>query len=315
MMGEKYNKRKLRNICLLGGYHQIVAYLAGVEGGSGLLAKYRAVFEGDKCLINAKEPEVAAFLRIYEDYLKWALTHQTTTDRCKAFLLEKLQTIFAHVKDWDELQTAIVVFLEGKGYHANFGVTAPYPTLYLWKRQKVKKMSVRLPHGIAEIDVCAMKGVVTRGWLGYLSFDKISAGGWVTATGCNYFTDKYNMLSSDFKVSLLKHEAQHFYDLEQFPEMESADLEYRAKLVELIYHKKIQRFFGLIGGMGDEDGGDRKTNPHGHANRKIVEAMSTRSFGRPLETDQELWKAVKKKIPAMAQKLLDEDNKRLRGEV
>ena len=45
----------------------------------------------------------------------------------------------------------------------------------------------------------------------------------------------YDTTSENFAISYLKHEAQHLVDLERFPQMGSAELEYRAKLTELAF--------------------------------------------------------------------------------
>ncbi len=75
-----------------------------------------------------------------------------------------------------------------------------------------------------------------HGAMEYLSFGKISTGGWTDDNGViNCVKSSYDLTSEDFSVSLLKHEAQHARDLKEFGALPSDELEYRAKLVELIY--------------------------------------------------------------------------------
>lgn len=309
---ERFNKQRFKNICLAGDYHQVIAYLNSISDGGKWLKKYRAVFEGDKYLLKADDEGIAKLLRIYEDYLKWALTNETTTEQCKNHLLEKLSPIFPDISAWEDLVKAVNNFIKEKGYHGMLGVILPYPNIMLWKKQTTKRVKVKLPSGNAEIDVVRMGGVITRGWASYLSWDKVGAGGWVTPTGTNYFAGQYNTFSSGFKVGLLKHEAQHFYDLQNFPDMKGAELEYRAKLVEMIYLKNTKTLNSFMGRMGNEDGGDRDTNPHGHANRRIVQDLSGRIFGQDLETDPRAWRKAKSKIPAIARELLEEDSQTLK---
>lgn len=81
-----------------------------------------------------------------------------------------------------------------------------------------------------------LDGFVVKSWLDYLSFGKVSTGGWTDTDGIiNCVKSSYDFDSEDYRVSLLKHEAQHARDLSLWPDMPSAMLEYRAKLVELIY--------------------------------------------------------------------------------
>lgn len=49
----------------------------------------------------------------------------------------------------------------------------------------------------------------------------------------NCIEQAYDLESERFRVSLLKHEAQHTVDRKRFPQITPAELEYRAKLVEL----------------------------------------------------------------------------------
>ena len=63
--------------------------------------------------------------------------------------------------------------------------------------------------------------------------------------------------SERFLVSLLKHEAQHTVDMKRFPGITPAELEYRAKLVELHYSGDpglLQKF--LIGSGRKQGTGD-----------------------------------------------------------
>jgi hypothetical protein len=62
-------------------------------------------------------------------------------------------------------------------------------------------------------------------------------GGWAIKEDANLYCNKgdYDLNSEHFKVSYLKHETIHFTDLNEYPQLSSADLEYRAKLIELMY--------------------------------------------------------------------------------
>ena len=70
----------------------------------------------------------------------------------------------------------------------------------------------------------------------YLTFGRFGTGGWASPDGTiNCIEQAYDFESERFLVSLLKHEAQHTVDMKQFPGITPAELEYRAKLVELHY--------------------------------------------------------------------------------
>ena len=74
----------------------------------------------------------------------------------------------------------------------------------------------------------------------YLTFGRFGTGGWASPDGTiNCIEQGYDFESERFRVSLLKHEAQHTVDMNQFPGITPAELEYRAKLVELHYSSDL----------------------------------------------------------------------------
>lgn len=84
-----------------------------------------------------------------------------------------------------------------------------------------------------------LNGFISRSWIDYLSFGEIGPGGWTDNDGyINCVKSAWDCESESFQISFLKHEAQHAKDLEMNKNLSSEDLEYRAKLVELIYSKE-----------------------------------------------------------------------------
>ena len=74
----------------------------------------------------------------------------------------------------------------------------------------------------------------------YLTFGQYGTKGWASPDGTiNCVEQAYDLESERFLVSLLKHEAQHTVDMKRFPEIAPAELEYRAKLVELHYSNDL----------------------------------------------------------------------------
>jgi len=299
---EKFSEKKLHGICGNGSYQDVVAYLESCEDGAEHLAKYRELFEGDKYVLEVDDPQVQAVLRVYEDYLKYVLANNKTTDEYKQYIMECFSEDFSDISGFDEFEKVFQEFFTERGYFANFGVTSPFPTLYLWKKQMNHVVDVELPEASVKMNVYEMDGIVTRGWYDYLTFGVIGAGGWVSDDGCYYFAEKYDVDSEDFKVSLLKHEGQHFYDKGMDSNMPSHELEYRAKLVELIYLQEQAVFNSFLAYMSDEI-----TNPHGHANKRIVAELSQMIFDEELVTDKERWSAEYEKVSGMARQLFVAD--------
>ena len=300
---QKYDELKFKGICSHGDYNRVIEYLEGLEDAEDMLKKYRDVFEGGAYTIKTEDERIADFLRYYEDFLKWALTSKTTAKECRRQFVKMFRKFFPTAFSWIQMQLSVPRYFKKKGYHAQFGMTGPFPALYVWGKQTITTELVELPEGSVEIEVCEMDDMIASCWLTYLSFGISGTGGWVTKKGCTYFKHRYDTSSSEFKISLLKHEGQHFLDKKNYPKMKGADLEYRAKLVELIYYKDLKRFFTFLEDISESTG---KENPHKYAATKIVQALSDRIFGKNLETCRDLWTAHAEKVPAAALELLKE---------
>ena len=140
-------------------------------------------------------------------------------DAPEALLTERLQTEF-----------------EAAGCHALFGKTQGYYGPYIWRNTVPTVYQVELPDGTAAYTVNILRDFIFRSWMDYLTFGRYGTGGWASPDGTiNCIEQAYDFTSERFLVSLLKHEAQHTVDMKRFPGITPAELEYRAKLVELHY--------------------------------------------------------------------------------
>jgi hypothetical protein len=107
-----------------------------------------------------------------------------------------------------------------------------------------------------------------RGWAYYATCGRRSAGGWTTDTALYAVVPAYKNLDDEvFSVRFLGHEAQHFADKRMFPGMESWELEYRAKLVEISLGTDSQP---ATLKLFCENRSDSKDAPHGYANARVI---------------------------------------------
>lgn len=132
-----------------------------------------------------------------------------------------------------DLAPRATALLARHGYHAQIGRTRPHMDLLVWRRQTETTYEVELPDGERRVPVVLMRGFVTLGWQEYATLGIAFPGGWATRRKLFCVVESYDTSSEKFRVSYLGHEAQHFADYGAFPRLESADLEYRAKLTEL----------------------------------------------------------------------------------
>jgi hypothetical protein len=126
---------------------------------------------------------------------------------------------------------------------------------------------VEIPSGTETVTVFWMDGFLMRSWLDWLSAGEVGAGGWAKPEGLycvrKVYADKLDTPS--FQISFLKHEAQHHADM-RLGEMEPWLLEYRAKLVELIYTPDSSFLASLLASADASS----KANSHAYAAATIV---------------------------------------------
>ena len=214
-----------------------IAYMRNHEEFKDILPAYIAIFEN--CEYRTYEiPDILNdILRLYQVYFR-------DTFYCglpETEAADKLLTQLKALMDMPDAEEALLTeqlqsAFEAEGYHALFGKTQGYYGPYVWKDTVPAVYSVELPEGTAQYTVNILRGFVFRGWMDYLTFGRFGTGGWASPDGTiNCIEQAYDFDSERFRVSLLKHEAQHARDMQQFSGITSAELEYRAKLVELHY--------------------------------------------------------------------------------
>ena len=185
--------------------------------------------------------------------------------------------------------------LTKRGFYHNIGKTLPFWCLYLWQKQWEKTYSIKLPLGIQELTVVFMDRFIELGWMHFGTFGKASTGGWADNRAIYCVKSRYRLNSETFRVSYLTHEAQHFQDYSMFPRLEQLDLEYRAKLAEIMSAtdpmKKVAHFV--------TEAVDNPLNPHGYSAFLILQGIGMRE-------------KTSKRLKMASRALFDEHTVRLR---
>ena len=180
----------------------------------------------------------------YRDVFYCGIPEETAAEKLLAEMRILLDMKHA---DEDRLVEQLQDIFEENGYHAVFGKTQGFYGPYVWKDTVPTTYRVELPCGTGEYTVNILKNFVFRSWMDYLTFGRFGTGGWASPDGTiNCIEQAYDFESEKFRVSLLKHEAQHTMDMKQYPGIQPSELEYRAKLVELHYAGNsglLQKFF------------------------------------------------------------------------
>ena len=214
-----------------------IAYMRSHEEFKDVLPAYIAIFEN--CEYRAYEVPDAFndILRLYQIYFRDTFYCGLSEAEAANRLLTALRALLDMPgAEENLLAERLQSVFEQNGYHALFGKTQGHYGPYIWRDTVPTAYHVELPDGTAEYTVNILKGFVFRSWMDYLTFGRYGTDGWASPDGTiNCIEQAYDFESERFLVSLLKHEAQHVADMKQFPGIAPAELEYRAKLVELHY--------------------------------------------------------------------------------
>lgn len=244
-----------------------IAYMREHEEFKDILPAYTAIFENCEYRSYDIPDALNDILRLYQIYFRDVFYCSLPEPEAAYKLLTGLRLLL-NMPDADEelLAERLQAAFEANGYHALFGKTQGYYGPHIWRETVPTVYRVELPDGTAEYTVNILKGFVFRSWMDYLTFGRYGTGGWASPDGTiNCVEQAYDFESERFLVSLLKHEAQHAMDMKRFPKITPAELEYRAKLVELHYSGDL----GLLQKFLSEADESRTGDSHAAASARI----------------------------------------------
>lgn len=275
---------------------------------------------------HTADPDVQHILHMYYNYWQEVLCRRQPFDKAKTALKDTLSH-FIYKRYYqnrqtsrDSLFTNLHIYLSDylekeKHIESVLNFESTIADVYLWQKQSVKNYKVRLPEGTTKAKVIFMEDVITLGWNDFASFGKITTGGFVATTGifCLPKSDRYDgydLKSETFKVSYLKHEVQHFLDVDLFPNLSFADKEYRAKLIELYYARKTA--YHLLKQFTLEADSTNRSYAHPYADYVLIRNFSKKLLNKNYESDYSRWSGLTVgKINETALILLKENTKAL----
>ncbi len=258
---------EIRRFFLNGDIKGAIAYMREHEEYKDILPAYTAIFEDGEYRTFEVPDALNDILRQYQVYYRDVFYCGLPEAEAADKLRTRLKALMHLPNAGEELLTErLRSAFEAEGYHALFGKTQGYYGPYIWRDTVPTVYRVELPGGTAEYTVNILKGFVFRSWMDYLTFGRFGTGGWASPDGTiNCIAQAYDFESERFLVSLLKHEAQHAVDMKRFPAITPAELEYRAKLVELHYSGDL----GLLQKFVSEADESRADDSHAAASARI----------------------------------------------
>lgn len=275
---------KFYSLCLQGNVLKALEYLRSITPRTEYIAeieeKYNKRFLQEPAKFELSYPN-QWINDVFSKYYLYFRSVLTNNDPIKAeielskSLLQLLPT--DTYGSLDCIENKIKDMFRDEGYFFQGGITSPFWGPYIWKTMDSKHYHVELPNGIQTLNVHFMSDFIMQSWIEFATFGCRSVGGWAKedAIYCNLTRYQNELDSENFTVSYLKHEAQHFNDYIHFPKLPGKDLEYRAKLIELIYsqsHRPLKKF--LLEASSKPD------LPHSYASYILLKSISLILFSK-----------------------------------
>ncbi|MEN1986135.1 hypothetical protein [Paenibacillus hubeiensis] len=293
-------KQKLYSYCLKGDINKAYEYLLSLDHNTGLEKlknKYANRFFAEKPVFRYKTKDawIRSVIRAYYEYFRSVLTNRKRKEEAEQILAESLIELlpdgYETTDDLNSIEEKLSKAFNSRGFYFQGGITPPFRGPYIWRKQEKVEYEVTLPEKSKKIDVYFMSDFIMQSWLHFATFGGRAAGGWASENALYCVKDRYEKVINkpDFLYSYLAHEAQHLADYEDFPCLLPVDLEYRAKLVELIYHplnnKVLMKKF-----LSDAD--HNRENPHPYSSYVICSNLSKKIYDQDYVPDPEKWRKV-----------------------
>lgn len=283
-MDTQFQSNIFYSYLLKGDLNGAIRYIEPFPDQAERYHRYEALFANEEYLTYDADDHLNQILAIYQRYYREVFYLNIPAGQAAENMMNRFAILF-HLCDSNDLcetaARAITEAFTARGFHILCGRTGGYFGPYIWKTTESKTFEVELPNGIQAYTVRFLDGFISKSWLDYISFGEVSTGGWTDSDGMiSCITSSYDLQSEHFQVSLLKHEAQHAKDLLNYPGMSSEDLEYRAKLVELIYSSRKN----LLDQFIQEADESQRSNGHGMAASRITAEFS--NYAEPLTVQE-----------------------------
>ncbi|MGI9263681.1 MAG: hypothetical protein ACR2QU_02055 [Gammaproteobacteria bacterium] len=193
---------------------------------------------------NIDDPLVREVARQFQGYWIDSLLDPGSRDAFEQTLRKNVSAMLTEAGyeiSPDSRPRALIQAIRDRGWGFQAGRTPPLQDFILWRTTESKNYEVELSDRTQPVTVHFLDDFVSQGWANFATFGHTGTGGWANDDGLFCIRSAYDPESEAFQISYLKHEARHYADYQLFPDLEGADLEYRAKLTELIFLDQGQK--------------------------------------------------------------------------
>lgn len=271
MNENKLDFEKLAGYYISGDIKTAMEYMKPFSECAEIYNALADIFENENYINYDIDEELNEILKIYQIYFRDCFYIRLDREEAKEKLIKTLAEQIGVEADEEVICEKLKELFNKGGYNFLGGDTNGYYGPYIWKDSKRAVYNVELPEGNYEFGINMLDGFIMRSWMAYLSFGEKGTGGWTDKDGTiNCVASDYDVDSDRFRLQLLKHEAQHSMDMKRWKDIEPSELEYRAKLVELINWKDNS----LLNKFIYEADEKRSFDSHSVASLRIYKEMS-----------------------------------------
>ncbi len=265
---------------------------------------YARFISKDEIIVNTSDHKIVNDIStIYREYWRDELLKESPENRTDSILyknlIEYLITNHLTILSKDSLSKTIKNdselkrIIEGQGLQTDFKFRNGFQELYIWDKETIKNYEVILPKQTIQTQVVFIENYLLNGYDYYASLGSSQVGGWAVKESATLYCNKgvYDINSEKFKVSYLKHESLHFTDLNEYPHLSSSDLEYRSKVIELIYCTE-ETIYDRMEEFINSANNKNRIYSHAYANYILIENLSKLLFNSEFNSDINQWKKI-----------------------
>lgn len=257
---------------------------------------------------------VDGVISAYRQYWRSVLTRSTEPQEAEAALRARLRSLLAletgSAAPGHDLYEQLEQALAQQGFGSSAAATPPWRDLYIWRSERARHFKVSLTDTVEEVRVTFIEQPLIQGWQHFASLDLVTTSGWASASGLFCLCESYDLESTTFEVTWLKHETRHSVDLRLYPGMEESRMEYRAKLTELAFAGTAEvALLRQFTASGNEAG----QSAHSRANYQVSRDLYREIFDAELPAGPNPWQALGPyRVAPAARRLLEKDTAAMR---
>lgn len=302
--------------CLQGNIIEALEYLKSIESRNSNIIEFenklikRFISQDEIFEIDSEDPWINDIINSYFEYFKSVLLNSSVKQSEQELVSSLSSIIGVNKTNINEIELLLKTLFENKGYSFLGGITSPYYGPYIWKNSMKKSFNVVLPEVEQEVTVYLISDFLMLSWAHYATIGNRFTGGWAKEDGLYYVNNSnyiVNTESDDFQIRFLKHEAQHLSDYKNYQNLDGINLEYRAKLIELIYYPDTDSLMEKFICQSKND----RSLPHQYASYSIIKALSKKIYNQEFVEDISKWTNINI-ISEEAYRLYIDNNEKLK---